>query len=65
MSRSRRELILDLVEDMGSKELLYYGRRGDEDLPRGEIEEAVKEGEVTVEEIVAIFAKGLRERLNE
>ena len=58
MSKSRRELILDTVSDLVSN-LLWYDRKEDEDLPRGEIEAAIAAGEITVEEIVVAFAAEL------
>lgn len=48
----------DLVVDF-----LFYDRKGDEALPVGAIEEAVKAGEITVEEIVTLVADGLRKAL--
>jgi hypothetical protein len=57
--KTRRELILGHVEDLVSN-FLYYDRKEDEDLPRGSIEEAVKVGEITVDEIVAEFDKWVR-----
>ena len=54
--------ILGLIEDSIS-DLLWYDRKEDEDCPRGEIEEAVSSGVVTVEEMVAAFEKHLRKGL--
>ena len=51
---TRRELILVTAGD-AAKELAYYNRKEDEDLPRGEIQEAIEKGEVTVDEIVEAF----------
>lgn len=34
---------------------LYYGRKEDEDLPRGAIEAAIAAGEITIAEIVQVF----------
>ena len=48
----------DLVMDF-----LYYDRKEDEDLKVGEIEDAIKNGTVTVDEIVESFRKYLK--LNE
>lgn len=56
---TRKELILMTVEDLIG-ELLYYGRKEDEDLPRGAIEEALKNGEITVDEIAEQFAYCLK-----
>lgn len=36
-------------------DLLYYNRKEDEDLPVGAIEQAVKDGVITVEELVECF----------
>lgn len=47
--------ISDLVSNF-----LYYDRKEDESLPRGEIEKAVAAGEITVEEIIAYFGQELR-----
>ena len=58
--KTRRQQIEDTTTDLLGT-FLYYGRKEDEDLPRGAIQEAVKLGEITVEEIVGIFAAGLRE----
>lgn len=55
-STERRGLILDVISDLVSK-FLYYDRKEDEELPRGAIEEAVKNGEITVDEICEEFKK--------
>jgi hypothetical protein len=49
---SRREKILDVLTDMVS-DLLYYDRKEDDSLPVGSIEEAVKSGEITLDEMLA------------
>lgn len=56
LRKSRRETILDTVSDLVSG-FLYYDRKEDDDLPRGAVEEAIANGEITGEEIVAAFAK--------
>lgn len=61
--RTRRSVILCAVADLAG-ELLYYGRREDEELPRGEIQSAIESGEITVDEIVAHFAAALDTELN-
>jgi hypothetical protein len=58
---TRAALILDTVTDLVSM-FMYYDRKEDEDLPRGEIEEAIAFGEVTVDEIVARFRAGVEAR---
>lgn len=55
--------ILASIDD-GVSDLLYYDRKEDEDLPRGVIEDAVRDGVVTVEEMVAQFETSLRIGLN-
>lgn len=62
--KSRRDYILGVVEDLVG-DLLYYSRKGDEDLPVGQIEEAVRAGEVTLGEITVKFAETLRQHLPE
>lgn len=41
----------------------YYDRKEDEDLPVGAIQKAIKEGIITVDEIVDAFAKELKRKL--
>jgi hypothetical protein len=50
----RKQLILDTISDAVT-DLLDYDRKEDEDLPRGDIEEAVAAGEITVAEMVDCF----------
>lgn len=60
---NRKELILGYVEDLiGS--LLYYDRKDDEDLRKGEIEEAVEKGEITANDIAERFRSKLFEKLS-
>ena len=47
--------IIDLVADF-----LYYDRKEDEDLKRGDIEKAIKNNEITIEYIVAKFEDEFR-----
>jgi hypothetical protein len=54
--QTKRELIFGTLEDLVSN-FLYYDRKEDEDLPKGAIEKAIKDGEITVAEIVAEFEK--------
>ena len=56
--KTRREHILASAEDLMSN-FLYYDRKEDEDLPRGAIEEAIEVGEVTADELLAIFRAAL------
>lgn len=55
---SRKELVLSAASD-AAKKFMYYDRKEDEELPRGEIEAALGNGEVTIDEIVKTFRKGL------
>ena len=57
-----KDTILGTVEDLVSN-FLYYDRKGDEDLPIGAIEDAVKRGVVSIEDIVAQFGASLIESL--
>lgn len=51
---TRKENILATASDCGYN-FIYYDRKEDEELPRGQIEEAIEAGEVTVDEIVEAF----------
>jgi hypothetical protein len=57
--KTRKEIILDTLDDMVSC-LLFYDRKEDQELPLGAIEAAIREGEITVEEMVAKFDDALR-----
>lgn len=57
-------LILGTIKDFIS-DFLWYDRKEDEELPRGTIEKAVKDGVVTKEEIVDVFREELFEHLEE
>ena len=43
--------------------LLYYDRKEDNELPRGVIEKAIKNGIISVDEIVALFEKELKKNI--
>jgi hypothetical protein len=58
----RRELILTSVDDLAA-DLTYDDRKEDEELPRGAIEDAIRAGEITIDEMVEAFRRGLSERL--
>jgi hypothetical protein len=53
-----KKIILARANDL-ARDFLYYDRKEDEELLRGEIQKAVERGEVTKEEIVAEFRKQL------
>jgi hypothetical protein len=56
--KTRRQKILDVVDDLGGN-FLYYDRKEDEELPPKSVEEAVAAGEVTLDEIVEGFRRSL------
>lgn len=60
--KTKKEIALCETDNLVG-ELLYYGRREDEDLERGEIETMIATGDLTVEEILARFESALREAL--
>ena len=60
--KTRRQHIIDRLTD-GIANLMYYDRKEDEDLPMGAIEEAVREREITFEEMITIWSDELREAL--
>lgn len=60
---TQKELVLNTVVDLVSN-FLYYDRKEDEDLPRGVIDDLVKNGIVTVDEIVTLFKQKLIEGLS-
>jgi hypothetical protein len=62
--KTRRERIIDILSD-SIIDLLYYDRKEDEDLPKGGIEEAIKAGEITVEEMIAIWSAELIDGLGD
>lgn len=57
-----REHILLTINDLVT-DFLYYDRKEDEELQRGMIEEAIKKGEITEDEIVQRFREKLHEGL--
>lgn len=59
MSTSTVQQIKSVATDLMT-DFLYYDRKEDYELPRGEIEREIKLGNITVEEILAIFEKELR-----
>lgn len=53
-----KKIILDAISDLCSK-FLYYDRKEDEQLSVDQLNKAVKDGEITIDEIVEEFRKGL------
>jgi hypothetical protein len=56
--KTRRQKIIDTIQDLAGSFMLH-DRKEDEELPVGEIEEAVKSGEITIGEIAFFFKKAL------
>lgn len=59
---SDRETLAATISDL-VKDLLVYDRREDEQLPEGRIEDMIARGEVTIEQMVDCFRRGLEEEL--
>jgi len=57
-----RQEIIDTIEDLVA-DFLWYDRKEDEDLPRGKIEKAIKDGDITIGEIVECFRRELEENI--
>lgn len=55
---TRKEYILATVSDLVS-DLMYYDRKEDEELPRGAIEEAIANYDITLDEIVEKFREDI------
>jgi len=58
-----RDKILNTVDDLVGG-FLYYDRKEDEDLPRGAIENAIDNKEISINEIAAFFKAKLTEGLD-
>lgn len=56
--RTRRQIILDIVDDLVTN-FLYYDRKESSSLPLGQIEEAIRAGEITINEMVSLFQNRL------
>lgn len=61
--KTRKEIIQNTIIDMVSN-LMYYDRKEDVNLPIGAIEEAIENGEITINEIVAQFQENLEDGLD-
>lgn len=57
-----KETILNTVKDLCAN-FLYYDRKEDEDLSADDLEEAVKNGTVTIDEMVETFRQQLENTL--
>ena len=58
-----KELILACVSDCVT-DLLYYDRKEDEDLKVDDIDNYIKAGGITIDEIIQCFSDRLREGLS-
>ena len=57
-----KEYILDVISDLTTN-FVCYDREGDELLSREQLKEAVKNGEISIDEMVAAFKKDLTYKL--
>ena len=58
-----KQVILDMIDDLVLR-FTYYDRKESVALPRGSLERALEEGEITVDEMVNQFRKSLEETFN-
>lgn len=59
-----KQIILDTITDLCSN-FLYYSRKEDEDLSVDQLNEAVKSGQITIDEMVDEFRKNLEATFND
>ncbi len=59
-----KKTILDTISDLCSS-FLYYDRKDDEELTMEQLNEAVKSGEITIDEMVDEFRKHLENTFNQ
>lgn len=57
-----KETIINTIKDLCA-DFLYYDRKEDEDLSADDLEEAVKNGTVTIDEMVETFRRNLENTL--
>ena len=58
-----KEMILLTIDDLCS-DFTYYDRKEDEQLSKEQLNESVKSGEITIDEMVERFRKNLEETYN-
>ena len=58
MENKKKKIILDTSKDL-VKNFLYYDRKDDEELKRGDIQKAVKEGVLSKGDIIGAFVDEL------
>jgi hypothetical protein len=59
-----KEHILGVISDLVSN-FLYYDRKEDDDLPKGAIDKAVRDGEITIDQMVQAFREELEKGIHE
>jgi hypothetical protein len=59
-----KEVILNTIDDLCSS-FLYYDRKEDEELSMEQLNEAVKKGKITIDEMVEKFRKNLEDTFND
>jgi len=64
MTKTTRQLILDLISDLVA-DFLYYDRKEDDELGVGGIEAAVEAGDISVSEMAAAFKNELWQAFEE
>lgn len=57
------DVVLSTVEDL-CQDFLYYDRKSDEELSYDRLRKAVESGEITINEMVEEFRRGLEESFN-
>jgi hypothetical protein len=61
-TEEKKQLILNNIQDLVT-DFLWYDRKEDDDLPPEAIEDAIKEGTITIDEMVEEFKKHLTNSL--
>jgi hypothetical protein len=62
MEANKKQIILGTISDL-CIDFLYYDRKEDENLSPEQLEEAIKSGVITIDEIVEQFRKRLLDNL--
>ena len=60
---STKETIINTVKDLVG-DFLYYGRKEDEDLGVGDVDNYIKAGGITIDEIIQCFSDELKKGLS-
>jgi hypothetical protein len=58
----KRDYVEDVVKDLVAG-FLYYDRKEDNELPRGEIANMIKEKLITIDQIVSVFREELEKSI--